>query len=164
MLDDYLAHYGILGMKRGVRRYQYRDGSLTPEGILRYRKNNPRADRKANSKADGKTSHKAYKKPNPRANKKNSGKEDLSSISDDELRRRINRINLEKQYRDLTKTEQKAKSRGMRLVEDMIYDATKTVGTQVITYSMGKAVNKVFNGEVVNTKVASKKKKDKDDR
>lgn len=32
---NYLAHHGILGMKWGVRRYQNKDGSLTPEGRRR---------------------------------------------------------------------------------------------------------------------------------
>lgn len=34
--DDYLAHHGVKGQKRGERRYQNEDGSLTPEGREHY--------------------------------------------------------------------------------------------------------------------------------
>lgn len=36
MYEMYLAHHGILGMKWGLRRYQNKDGSLTPAGKTRY--------------------------------------------------------------------------------------------------------------------------------
>lgn len=36
--SDYLQHYGVAGMKWGVRRYQNYDGSYTQKGLEHYRK------------------------------------------------------------------------------------------------------------------------------
>lgn len=36
--QEYLMHYGVKGMKWGVRRYQNYDGSYTHKGLERYRK------------------------------------------------------------------------------------------------------------------------------
>jgi len=36
IVENTLKHYGILGMKWGIRRFQNPDGSLTPEGKRRY--------------------------------------------------------------------------------------------------------------------------------
>lgn len=34
--DDELAHHGIIGQRKGRRRWQNKDGSLTPEGYIHY--------------------------------------------------------------------------------------------------------------------------------
>lgn len=80
--DEELYHWGIKGMKWGVRRFQNPDGSLTPAGKKRY-------------SAEG---GEREEKPNyaPKAPKKNA-----SDYNDDELRAQINRMQMEKQYRDL---------------------------------------------------------------
>lgn len=44
--DDSLAHYGIKGMKWGVRRYQNKDGSLTAAGKKRQEKTRKKEARK----------------------------------------------------------------------------------------------------------------------
>lgn len=75
-----LAHFGIPGMKWGVRRFQNDDGTLTEEGKQRYGR-------------DSEPESKSWKKS------------DASNLSDDELRRRNNRLQSERQYRDLTTTQ-----------------------------------------------------------
>lgn len=42
--NDDILHFGILGMKWGVRRYQNSDGTLTPAGKRRYNELNAKAD------------------------------------------------------------------------------------------------------------------------
>lgn len=76
--EDDLYHWGIKGMKWGVRRYQNADGSLTSAGKKR---------KKANYSDEAK------------------------SMSTEELRRKVNRLNNEQRYAELTKSSSSAVSK-----------------------------------------------------
>lgn len=53
--NDSFAHHGIKGQKHGVRRYQYEDGSLTPEGKERYASDSVPRSRKRTTDLSGST-------------------------------------------------------------------------------------------------------------
>ena len=79
-----LYHWGIKGMKWGIRRFQNKDGSLTPEGKKRY------------ENGDGSSGGGKSKTAKAKA-------KSTKDMTDDELRTRINRLQLEKNVLDLEK-------------------------------------------------------------
>ena len=74
---DELYHWGIKGMKWGVRRYQNKDGTLTSEGKKHYSQD-----------------HEDYTRVHT--------KKSVREMSDSELNARINRLQKEQQYERLT--------------------------------------------------------------
>lgn len=100
-----LMHYGIKGMKWGVRRYQNKDGTLTSAG--RKRKSlgqtiQERRDRKKDADYQKRLSRKDEILTSKSARKVYKNR-DL--LSDEELRDRINRINMEQQLGRLADNE-----------------------------------------------------------
>lgn len=153
MDENVLQHYGVLGMKWGVRR--------TPAQLARARKERSGNSESSGAKKTTKTATKGKSSPSSSNSKKK-----LSDMSDDELKNEIGRLQLEKTYRDLMKSNYPPKKtltdRGKEIATDIITNSVKNVGTQLVTYAMGTAVNKALKGVFNDSSVVNPKKGQKD--
>lgn len=125
MESDVLAHYGVLGMKWGVRRYQNKDGTYTSEGKNRYKKSPEQLESESQKKSDA----------------KNRG-----TLTNAQLREKIERLKLERELNELTKSELSA---GKKFVEDVLKDVGKKTLTTALTgmalYGTKAIVSKDFD-------------------
>ena len=99
MGNDYLAHYGVLGMKWGVHRRR-RAASVNERDAKELEKAGFKKEadalrllaKKQRTKAD---------EVEARINKKKEMKKNVKEMSDDELRKVVNRLQMERQYSQL---------------------------------------------------------------
>lgn len=105
-LEEFIAHYGIKGMKWGIRR-----------------KRNPKTGRVGGKKTK---------------------KRKVSDIPDDELRAKVKRMNMEKQYRDLKRQErdQKVVRRGAKAVGSIMAKSSKRALTDFSSKQILKGLEK----------------------
>lgn len=113
---DTLYHYGILGMKWGKRKTQG-SGSTSSK------------------KSSTENQSEDYKKKNVLKKKK------ISEMSNAELKDLNNRLQLEKQYKELTRAETSA---GKKFVTDVLTNAAKQTASQYVSKYMSKGVDEIL--------------------
>lgn len=155
-----LYHHGIGGMRWGFRRFQNEDGSLTPEGQLRYNKGKERASRakateayktkKYKQKLALKTSKqrikaaakeaKYLKEQQEKVSKKTAEiakRKSASEMSDEELRNEVNRLGMELDY-NLKKYKSE---KGITVFDKINAAADTTIGNAVLNLGVDVARN-----------------------
>ena len=152
MNETTLQHWGIKGMKWGVRRYQNKDGTLTALGRKREREMNEKL-KSANKEL------KALRAENETLKKQNvqeSRPRTAEGMTDAELNARVNRLNLEQRYKQLMNDlHPQTKSRGQKFVDKLINEVLVPAAVDV-----GKNTAKNLMNNVVKSALESAAKKD----
>lgn len=121
MNEKELKHYGVLGMRWGVRKGR----------------NQTSGSRRSVKKSSSENDHDDYKKTHT--------KKSFKTMSDSELRNRINRLQMEKQYAQLTA---KDKSVGAKFVSDVLREAAKNTASKYVSKYMSKGVDTLIKSAI----------------
>ena len=187
MHQNELYHHGILGQKWGVRRYQNKDGSLTPRGKKKYgtkanfnkvqaakraAANAPKIEkvRKAREKANARTEAEVAKYKE-KASKSSTNKpsntsniKSVKSMTDSELEKAIARKRLENTYNELhpqqiNKGKSFVKKTSDLVINKWVVPAAEDIGKQMVKSYMAKKVNSLLKLEGDSRVYANNKKK-----
>lgn len=150
MDNNELQHWGIKGMRWGVRRYQNKDGTLTLAGKRREKQLAKQRVENLKKAREAKAERKSKIATDSLSPKK---------MTEKELNDRIARLELEKKYRDAVRENRASMARGKRFIDKFLdstvdkvaENAAADVVAQAIKVVVVKGTNKAFGDEVVFT-------------
>ena len=101
-----LAHFRTKGSKNGVRRFQNEDGTWTPLGLKERKEREGWGDRKERrtAKRTAKVERRAQRAARIEAYREQRKKNNPKNMSDEELQKKIARLKMEQEYRELAKS------------------------------------------------------------
>lgn len=142
---DELYHHGIRGQRWGFRRYQNDDGSLTALGRIHYGISKMReklTEKKAANEAKRKEGlEKSALRGSGRAMRKAS-----AMLSDEELKQRTARLNLEKQYKEAIRNNQGGLAYEIRhMTSSIVKKALADAGVDTIKKVIGVGTDKLVD-------------------
>lgn len=140
MTENELLHYGVLGMKWGVKKA--RKSSNTVDETRRKSNTQNSNTQKFNTQKSNTQNSNTKQQSKKFVTKKQKQKqimEDLNSMSDKELRERLNRMQMEQQYIRMMTPE---KSAAKKQVEQFLINEGRNLASQMLREQIRKQTNK----------------------
>lgn len=123
-MENELYHHGIKGQRWGIRRYQNKDGSLTPAGRKRVAKLESEYSRLTGKKTDGLSN-------NTHGSSSSSKTKNISEMSNEEIQDRIDRIRLENTLKSLTPEHVSTGQKFVNGLKDAAIEIAKDKGKRI---------------------------------
>lgn len=136
-----IEHHGVKGQKWGIRRFQNKDGSLTAAG-------------KKRSSSGQKSAQKKNKQAPKKASVSSSSRQSSSEMDYDDLKRAVDRLKLEKDYKTLySELHPKQVSTGKKIAEAFV--------SKILAPSL-EEIGKEMTKKAIRSALDQQSSKDKD--